>query len=97
MKTEKQLQYEADLKAKGFTLFDEALPEIGKPVEAIRVHQPRGFGGVILRTERLIVPVIRESEYNYTDTLNQDRCLASSEFDAWRELDAAQSATPDNG
>ena len=28
MKTEKQLQYEADLKAKGFTLFDEALPEM---------------------------------------------------------------------
>ncbi len=96
MKTEKQLQYEADLKAKGFTLFDEALPDIGKPVEAVRVHQPRGFGGVILLTERLIVPVIRESKYNYTDTLNQDRCLASSEFDAWRDLDADQPAYAGN-
>lgn len=96
MDTEKQIQYRAYLKAKGFTLFDEAVPQIGKLVEAVRVHQPRGVDGVNLSTERLVVPVIRESEFNYTDTLHQDRCLASSEFDAWRELDADKHATSEN-
>lgn len=86
MKTEYQLEREARYKADGFTIMDDAKPEIGKPVEAVRVIQPRGFGGVILRTEYKIVPIVRETEYGYTDTLNDDRALAYSAFEAWREL-----------
>jgi len=81
-----QLEREARYIAEGFTIIDDAKPEIGKPVEAVRVFQPRGFGGVILRTEYKIVPIIRETEYGYTDTLNGDRSLPYSEFEAWREL-----------
>lgn len=85
-KTDYQLERETRYKAGGFTIIGDAKPEIGKPVEAVRVFQPRGFGGVILRTEYKIVPIIRESEYGYTDTLNGDRALAYSEFEAWRKL-----------
>lgn len=90
IKTEYQLEREARWKSMGFTLFDEAKPEIGKEVEAIRVHQPRGFGGVILRTEYLLVNMVREEEYGYTDTTNADKHLAYSEFEGWREIGAGQ-------
>lgn len=69
----------------GFTLMNDVKPDIGKSVEAVRVIVSRGFGGVILRTDRKIVPITRTSEYDYQDTLNNDRCVYS-EFDAWREL-----------
>lgn len=90
MKTQYQLDREDRWKAEGFTIFDDAKPAIGVPVEAIRVFQPRGFGGVILRTEFKIVPIIRKSEYGYTDTLNEDEALAYSAFEAWRELQTYQ-------
>lgn len=86
-KTQYQLDREAKWKDQGFTLIDEAKPQIGRKVEAIRVFQPRGFGGVILRTEYKVVPLTRESEYGYTDTLNGDQGLAYSAFEAWRELE----------
>lgn len=86
LKTQYQLDREAEWKAKGFTLIDEVKPQIGKPVEAIRVIQPRGFGGVILRTEYKLVPIVRSSEYGYDDTLNGDFGLAYSTFEGWREL-----------
>lgn len=85
-KTQYQLDREARWKSEGFTLMDESKPEIGKPVEAIRVFQPRGFGGVILRTEYKLVPIVRSSEYGYDDTLNGDHQLAYSTFEGWREL-----------
>jgi len=86
MKTQYQLEREAQWTAQGFTLIDDVKPEIGKVVEAIRVFQPRGFGGVILRTEYKLVPIVRNSEYGYEDTLNGDRELAYSTFEGWREL-----------
>lgn len=85
-KTDYTRAREARYLADGFTLMEDAKPEIGKPVEAVRVFQPRGFGGVILRTEYKIVPIIRESEFRYTDTLNKDTHLTSIELEAWREL-----------
>jgi len=94
MKTQYQLDREARWKAEGFTIFDDAKPALGVPVEAIRVFQPRGFGGVILRTEFKIVPIIRDSEYGYTDTLNKDAALAYSEFEAWRELQTYANGSP---
>ncbi|HEJ4407869.1 TPA: hypothetical protein SL557_000148 [Pseudomonas aeruginosa] len=90
IKTEYQLEREARWKSMGFTLIDEAKPEIGKPVEAVRVYQPRGFGGVILRTEYLLVNMVRAEEHSYTDTTNNDKHLASSEFEGWREIGAGQ-------
>jgi hypothetical protein len=86
MKTQYQLDREERWKADGFVIFDDAKPPIGVQVEAIRVFQPRGFGGVILRTEYKIVPIIRDSEYGYSDTLNNDAELAYSEFEGWREF-----------
>ncbi|MDU4254524.1 hypothetical protein [Pseudomonas sp.] len=103
-KTEYQLEREARWKALGYTLMDEAKPEIGQPVEAIRVYQPRGFGGVILSTRYLGVNMVRETEYGYTDTTNGDRQLAYSEFEGWRipeavdaGTDAAEPASTDQG
>lgn len=95
IKTEYQLEREARWKSMGFTLIDEAKPEIGKPVEAVRVHQPRGFGGVILRTEYLLVNMVREEEHSYTDTTNNDKHLAYSEFEGWREIGAEQGNNED--
>ncbi len=95
IKTEYQLEREARWKSMGFTLIDEAKPEIGKPVEAVRVHQPRGFGGVILRTEFLLVDMVREEEYGYTDTTNGDKHLAYSEFEGWREIGTGQACNDD--
>lgn len=85
VKTQYQKDREAGWVAQGFTLIDEAKPEIGKPVEAVRVFQPRGLGGVILSTQYKVVPIIRTGEYEYTDTLNGDKCLPYSEFEGWRE------------
>lgn len=90
IKTEYQLEREARWKSMGFTLIDEAKPEIGKPVEAVRVNQPRGFGGVILRTEYLLVDMVREDEHSYSDTTNNDKRLAYSAFEGWREIGAGQ-------
>ncbi|EPV3031746.1 hypothetical protein ACV3HO_002428 [Pseudomonas aeruginosa] len=83
---EKQCELAAKLKADGFTLMVESKPEVGKRVEAVRIFQPRGFGGVILRTVRKIVPITRMAEYSYTDTLNNEAGLVESDFDGWREL-----------
>lgn len=94
-KTQYQLEREARWKSMGFTLIDEAKPEIGIPVEAIRVFQPRGFGGVILRTEFKIVPIVRETEYGYSDTLNNDKALAYSHFEAWRALELYADSAPE--
>lgn len=85
-KTQYQLDREAQWTSQGFTLIDDAKPPIGKAVEAIRVIQPRGFGGVILSTEYKLVPIVRSSEYGYDDTLNGDFGLAYSTFEGWREL-----------
>lgn len=89
-KTQYQLEREARWKSMGFTLIDEAKPEIGKPVEAVRVHQPRGFGGVILRTEFLLVDMVRDDEHSYSDNTNNDKRLAYSEFEGWREIGTGQ-------
>ncbi|WP_178125748.1 hypothetical protein [Pseudomonas sp. EMN2] len=85
-KTQYQLDKEARYRTEGFTIMDEERPAIGKRVEAIRVFQPRGLGGVILGTEYKIVPIIRTSEHHYTDTLNKDTDLVYSAFEGWREL-----------
>lgn len=95
IKTEYQLEREARWKSMAFTLIDEAKPEIGKLVEAVRVHQPRGFGGVILRTEYLLVNMVREEEHSYTDTTNNDKHLAYSEFEGWREIGVEQGNNED--
>lgn len=86
-KTQFQLDKEARFRAEGFTIMDEKRPEVGNRVEAIRIFQPRGFGGVLLGTEYKIVPIIRTSEHHYTDTLNGDTDLVYSAFEGWRELE----------
>jgi hypothetical protein len=81
------------LKRDGFTLMADSKPNIGDDVEAVRIFVRRGFGGVILSTSRKIVPVTRTGEYDYQDTLNNDRC-AYSEFDAWRVLQTYKKPDP---
>lgn len=85
MKTDYELEIEQRVREYGFTLMDEALPEIGKEVEAVRVVQDRGFGGVILNTKRIVVSIVRTGDYEYTDLLNETRMLSQSEFLGWRE------------
>lgn len=77
-------EVEDKIKELGFTLMSTTKPEIGKVFDGIRMWQPRGFGGVILRTEYLTVSAVRSSEYNYTDLTNKDQCLASSEWVGWK-------------
>lgn len=86
VKSQYQKDREAGWVEQGFTLIDEAKPEIGKPVEAVRVFQPRGFGGTIQGTSYKLVPIIRTAEYEYTDILNGDKGLPYSEFEGFREL-----------
>ena len=78
------VEVEEKIKELGFTLMSEAKPEIGKVFDGVRMHQPRGFGGVILRTEYLTVEAVRSSEYNYSDLTNKDQHLASSEWVGWK-------------
>lgn len=77
-------EVEEKIKELGFTLMSDIKPEIGKVFDGIRMWQPRGFGGVILRTEYLTVSAVRSSEYNYTDLTNKDQGLASSEYVGWK-------------
>lgn len=81
------------LRRDGFTLMAESKPSVGHDVEAVRIFVRRGFGGVILSTSRKIVPVTRTAEYDYQDTLNNERCVYS-EFDAWRELQTYKKPDP---
>jgi hypothetical protein len=39
--------------------------------------------------------MVRAEEYSYTDTTNDDKHLASSEFEGWREIGAGQGSNDD--
>jgi hypothetical protein len=77
-------EIEDKIQALGFALFKDSKPDVGKTFEGVRMWQPRGFGGVILRTEYLSVDALRDSEFNYTDLTNKDKGLASSEWVGWK-------------
>lgn len=84
-KSELMVKLEAD----GFVSTDTEKMPIGVRVEAVRVYQPRGFGGVILRTDYIGVSAIRIEEFSYTDLTNNDKRLGFSDFMAWKHADGA--------
>lgn len=67
----------------GYTLLETEKPPVGQKVEGAKVVVDRGFGGVIERTRRIGVDIVRIHPDTYYDLTNASY-VVSSEIEAWK-------------